>query len=149
MPWVSDTEVLARTLWGEARGEGITGMTAVACVAMNRANSSIRWWGGPDVRSICLKPFQFSCWNKRDPNRPKLLELTEEDPIFEQALGIASNAVAGRIIDPTGGADSYRVIGAPAHWAEGLKPTAVIGRHEFFVTRKLDSDQNSDKIKIV
>ena len=29
-------DVLARTIWGEARGEGTSGMSAVACVVINR-----------------------------------------------------------------------------------------------------------------
>ena len=43
-PNLTDTEVFAKTLWGEARGEGIIGMLAVACVIKNRINRP-GWWG--------------------------------------------------------------------------------------------------------
>ena len=34
---LNTNDVLARTLWAEARGEGQAGMEAVACVILNRA----------------------------------------------------------------------------------------------------------------
>lgn len=44
-----EIDVLARTLWGEARGEGSTGMEAVASVILNRVEVAKRrghyWWG--------------------------------------------------------------------------------------------------------
>jgi spore germination cell wall hydrolase CwlJ-like protein len=61
-----DTQgVLARTLWAEARSQGGEGMHAVANVILNRA-AQPDWWG-KDIRSVCLAPYQFSCWNENDP----------------------------------------------------------------------------------
>ncbi len=44
-----DIDVLARTIYGEARGESISGMEAVASVVLNRVAFSKRrrryWWG--------------------------------------------------------------------------------------------------------
>ena len=34
-----DIEIMAKTIYGEARGEGEEGMEAVACVIMNRYNA--------------------------------------------------------------------------------------------------------------
>ena len=45
---MNDQEVLARTLWGEARGEGPEGMTAVACTIMNRVNIDLHNDNKPD-----------------------------------------------------------------------------------------------------
>ena len=48
---MSDLDTLARTLWAEARGEGVAGMEAVAAVIMNRVNADLGnddkpdWWG--------------------------------------------------------------------------------------------------------
>ena len=39
-----EIDTLARTIWGEARGEGSAGMQAVANVVMNRAAIG-GWWG--------------------------------------------------------------------------------------------------------
>ena len=66
-----EVDVLARTIWGEARGEGKEGMEAVASVILNRTEIAKRldgyWWGNTIIQ-VCQKPYQFSCWNKLDPN---------------------------------------------------------------------------------
>ena len=44
-----ETDILARTIYGEARGESISGMEAVASVVLNRVAFAKRrgcfWWG--------------------------------------------------------------------------------------------------------
>ena len=49
-----EADVLARTLWGEARGEGEDGMQAVANVICNRAAIARAkggyWWGNDIIR---------------------------------------------------------------------------------------------------
>ena len=64
-----DLDILARTLWGEARGESLAGQIAVAWTIRNRVNdgNAKSWWGEGYV-GVCQKPYQFSCWNKNDPN---------------------------------------------------------------------------------
>jgi N-acetylmuramoyl-L-alanine amidase len=125
-------DTLARTIWGEARGEASGGMEAVASVILNRA-AHPRWWG-KDVSGVCLKPYQFSCWLENDPNRPKMLAVDEKtDAPFARALAIADSALAGTLHDATGGADSYadlRVCSPP--WAKTARQTAQIGHHTFF-----------------
>jgi N-acetylmuramoyl-L-alanine amidase len=101
-------DVFARTLWGEARGCGAAGMTHVASVILNRV-ARASWWGH-DIISVCLKPWQFSCWNSADPNLPKLTSVTSTDPDFKLALSIASHAMSNQIIDATVGADSYHAL---------------------------------------
>lgn len=134
-PDATSQDVMARTLWGEARGEGDTGMEAVASVIINRINSGITWWGS-DVKSVCLAPYQFSCWNKSDPNLPKLVAVTQADPAYASALDIASRAINGDLADATGAATNYydRRMPEPPKWALGLNPTAEIGHHLFFKT---------------
>lgn len=129
----SDQEIMAKTLWGEARNQGQTGMYAVACVLVNRVNSGVTWWGNT-LRTCALKPWQFSCFNKNDPNRPKLIEVTDIDPQYAQALDIAADAINGGIADITNGATSYfdsRMDHAPV-WAVGKTPCAKIGEHLFY-----------------
>ena len=52
-----ETDILARTIYGEARGESISGMEAVASVVLNRVAFAKRrgcfWWGNSiaEVRS--------------------------------------------------------------------------------------------------
>lgn len=38
-----DIDTMARTIWGEARGEGVQGMQAIACVIMNRFHEK-KWY---------------------------------------------------------------------------------------------------------
>ena len=129
-------DVLARTLWGEARGEGSAGMQAVASVILNRVAIAKRtggaWWGN-DVIGVCQKPYQFSCWNRNDPNRAKLLNVNEADIYFATAMRIARRAIAGVLDDPTMGATHYHAAGISPAWAHGEKPVAVIGRHIFYI----------------
>lgn len=143
----SAVDTLARTLWGEARGEGIAGMTAVANVVINRLTIAQRYeadhpgrpeWWGDSIAAICTHPAQFSCWNADDPNRAKLLAVTLDDPQFVEALALASQAVNGRLPDTTGGADTYEAtaLGWCKSWGANKPPknipTAEIGRQTFY-----------------
>jgi spore germination cell wall hydrolase CwlJ-like protein len=122
-------DVLARTIWGEARGEGKRGMEAVAAVIMNRV-ASPRF---PDtVEGVCKAPWQFSTWNAGDPNLPRVLSVTASDRNFAIALGIARRALTGKLKDPTGGALHYYANWIePPNWARGAKVSARIGKHIF------------------
>ena len=129
-------DVMARTLWGEARSEGQIGMEAVACVIVNRVKRAVdnggNYWWGRDVLSVCQKPYQFSCWNKDDPNRKKLIAVTKADPKFVLALDIATRAIEGELNDITYNADHYHTKAIHPSWARGQKPVAVIGSHMFY-----------------
>jgi spore germination cell wall hydrolase CwlJ-like protein len=130
-----EIDTLARTIWGEARGEGEAGMAAVAAVIMNRlriaAAHGSYWWGNSIIQ-ICQKPFQFSCWNKDDPNYRKLLAVDGRDLYFATAMRIARRAAAGVLADPTFGATHYHAAGVAPYWAGRYKPVAVIGRQIFY-----------------
>lgn len=100
---------------------------------MNRA-AHPGWWGKTPIE-ICLKPWQFSCWNENDPNRPKILALDPSDSDYAIALGLAKKALNGSLPDITGGADSYydQAIDAP-DWASSATYTATIAGQLFFRT---------------
>ena len=127
---LTDIDVVAKTIWGEARGEGLNGMTAVACVIMNRATKG-GWWGRTP-REVCLKPSQFSCWLKSDPNRAKILAVTQTDPQYQIAMSLANSVLTGTLTDITAGATSYQVRGTNAWWAKGKTPIASIGTQDFY-----------------
>lgn len=128
-------DVLARTIWGEARAESQAGMEAVASVVLNRVAVAQRrggyWWGG-DIISVCQKPYQFSCWNRSDPNYPKLIAVRADNIHFATCLRIARRAIAGALADRTGGATHYHADYVAPYWAAGQKPTIIIGRHLFY-----------------
>ena len=131
-----DRDILARTLWGEARGELLAGQIAVAWTIRNRVlDGKAKSWWGEGYAGVCQKPYQFSCWNKNDPN---YAYLSGAKPIpfreFAQAQIAADQVLAGKVPDPTGGATHYyaTTMPKPPVWAKGAKQTLKFGRHVFF-----------------
>jgi len=98
-----EVDVLARTLWGEARSEGVGGLEAVAAVVLNRVNVARKmagyWWGN-DVIQVCQKPYQFSCWNKSDPQYKRVISVDQSDVYFTTCVRVARRALLGLIDDP-------------------------------------------------
>ena len=131
-----DRDILARTLWGEARGESIAGQIAVAWTIRNRVNDgkANSWWG-EGYAGVCQKPYQFSCWNKNDRN---YAFLSGAKPIpaaqYAQALKAADQVMAGTVPDPTGGATHYyaTTMPKPPNWVKGARQTLKLGHHVFF-----------------
>ncbi len=122
---------MAKTIWGEARGEGAVGMQAVANVIMNRVDRG--GWYGASIKDVVLKPYQFSCWNDTDPNRAKLDKLTVADLQSSGALQIAQQVINGQLPDITGGATEYHNKNILPDWDYSkLKQTVQIGNHIFY-----------------
>ena len=133
-----DIDILARTLYGEARGEysknGPASLIAVANVIMNRFKRKKKY--GQTITEVCLKPRQFSCWNQRDPNRPFLLqEGIEMDPLFKICREVSHKVIKGLWSDLTRGSDHYHAISCTPSWARVGKIKLRLGRHIFY---KLD-----------
>lgn len=127
-------DTMARTAWGEARSEGAQGMQAVLNVIMNRVKKG-GWWGATPAE-VCKKKSQFSCWNANDPNRPKLLAVTDANREFKTALDLAEQAYNGVLPDITGGATNYvnlMALSSIPSWVKGMTKTAQIGSHTFYV----------------
>ena len=126
-------DVMARTIWGEARNQGAVGMQAVANVIMNRVKKG--GWYGETPAEVCKKPYQFSCWLTSDPNYTKLQNVTTDDRQFAQALQIAQMAINGQLGDNTGGATEYHTKSITPNWDwNKLQKTASIGDHIFYKT---------------
>jgi spore germination cell wall hydrolase CwlJ-like protein len=131
-----DRDILARTLWGEARGEGLAGQVAVAWTIRNRVNDGrAKSWWGEGYSGVCLKSWQFSCWNKNDANYSFL---SGAKPIpageFAQAQKAADLVMSGSVKDPTGGSTHYyaTTMPKPPTWVKGAKETLRLGHHIFF-----------------
>jgi len=128
-----DVDVLARLLWGECRGELLRGQVAVACVVLNRVADG-RF--GRGIKGVCLRPWQFSCFNANDPNLPLLIQPPKFAP-FEQCEIVAQLGLDHLLVDPTGGATHYfnpSVVkgGWPASWdKDRMVNCGRIGRHVF------------------
>ena len=131
-----DRDILARTLWGEARGERLAGQVAVAWTIRNRVNDGkTKSWWGEGYAGVCQKPYQFSCWNKNDPNFA-CLSGAKPMPFRElaQARIAADQVIDGKVADPTGGATHYYATTMPKAppWVKGAKETLRLGHHIFF-----------------
>jgi N-acetylmuramoyl-L-alanine amidase len=124
-----DLDTAARTVWAEARGEPADGMLAVAWVIRNRAEKG--GWFGEGIAGVCKKPWQFSAWNKNDPNRKKLLELKTDSMGYQQALCAVAQALVSED-DITQGSKHYHTKAIVPHWVEDAKPVLNIGNHLFF-----------------
>lgn len=133
---LSDFEILALTVWAEARGECEKGQKAVAWVIRNRVDNP-RWWG-KTIKGVCFKPKNFSCWNKDDSNYklisdPKTLTLGSYLEILALCEQVFSESA---IEDPTNGCDHYATTKAikdgKVYWARGRKPVIIIGNHSFY-----------------
>jgi spore germination cell wall hydrolase CwlJ-like protein len=131
-------DVLARTIYGEARGEyhrlegGLAALIAIGNVIMNRYRQQS--WYGKTIAEVCQKPWQFSCWNKDDPNYLVLRSDKITGEIFEVCRLVAENIVLGKWPDLVKGCDHYHTdsLTPLPKWAVGKKPTCRIGRHLFY-----------------
>lgn len=134
---MEDIKNLAKTIWGEARGESPEGQEAVANVVMNRVGAG-KWFSGT-VTTVVTRPYQFSAWNPDDPNSAKMDAEGEKmtpSPSFARAVAIAARAMSGQLPDRTGGATHYhsRYMTTFPKWAKTPEAiqTAVIGTHIFY-----------------
>lgn len=125
--------VMAKTIWGEARGESAEGQIGVACVIRNRVNDPA-WWGD-NYLDVCLKSGQFSCW-KEEKEVMDALDVFR-DVEGRQCLWISIGTIYNFIHDVTAGADHYLAKwmidkGSAPAWATKHNPVKQIGGHLFY-----------------
>lgn len=122
LPWI------ARTAYGEARGEGYYGMRLVAEVIINRMKDR-RW--PKTAKGVVLQKWQFSCWNSNDPNREAILSVNLHNPFYREAYHATINAA--KMEDISKGANHYFSMSIKMPWwAKKMKHTLTYGRHRFY-----------------
>lgn len=132
-PVDSTTEIVALTVWAEARWEPIEGIQGVTWVIKNRA-AKPGWWG-TDLKSVCLKPYQFSCWLPSDPQSKRLADpATKELDSYKNVLGIVQEVLRGNVPDPTKGSNHYctEAVAPATKWAKDATPQVKLGSHLFY-----------------
>lgn len=119
-------KVLAAVLLAEARGEGETGMLAVAEVIRERADRR-----GVTPLAV-LKPGAFTSLNGKTHER--LLRKHQRHPLFDTALSIARMTYnePEKLRNITRDATHFTHKRETPHWARGEVPVAVIGNHAFY-----------------
>ena len=120
----SPANVVALTILAEARGEGQTGMYAVAAVIKQRAlNRRLT------PTQVCLQRKQFSCWNGKRVDARLL-----KTPQAKYAMMLASNIQ--RVNTAWSGyADHYHNKRITPYWAKGKRPIGIIKNHVFYKLR--------------
>lgn len=107
---ITNIDVIATTLIGEAGGEGIQGMHAVMNVIMNRVKNS-----NDPVRAAVaavLKPKQFSMFNSYtlgNVNIRSIINKAKAHPNWKAAHDLAAKGLARQLPDITSGATHYHV----------------------------------------
>lgn len=107
--WNDDSErmILARTIYGEARGKEWSDQlrVAIAWSAKNRIKTA--HWGN-DYHSVVLADLQYSCFNEKDPNLPFVKDpLSDDKEAWENCYKIAGQVMNDELEDPTDGANHY------------------------------------------
>lgn len=124
-----DVDTVARTVFGESRGESFNGKIAVANVVKNRWLDK-RW---PDtLAGVCTQKWQFSCWNENDPNRNKLLAVDLGNDVFRECYLAALLVLCEHTDDNTSGSNHYHTDTVNPPWSHGELPVCAIGHHKFF-----------------
>ena len=140
MTELTPIDLLALTIFGEARSEPIEGKIGVANVAKNRRVTG-RW--GSTYETVCLAPLQFSCWSPKGglSNYTMIHALSEQiatghrpdDPVLTECYGLA-RAIDVWLRDNTHGATHYHTVNLmPPAWARGHAAVAHLGNHLFYV----------------
>jgi hypothetical protein len=146
LPPVTDQEILAATLVGEAGGEvdKTKGMTAVLNVLKNRATQK-----GTTKAGEALRPFRFSMWNSATKNVSNKSDYRISDIktiVNKWKLHVSWSSALALIKsnpkDITGGANCYYAYKGPnavppPDFTKGWKETANIGNHKFGYVEKL------------
>lgn len=134
---MEDLKHMTATLWGEARGEPFDGKVAVAFAILNRVKAG--GWYGKTVKEVCLKPFQFSCWNHGDKNYSQVHKiLTSFDSeygkseVVRECMAACVVALNGVAHDDTQGATHYHTKRVSPAWSKDKFPVFVVGNHLFF-----------------
>jgi spore germination cell wall hydrolase CwlJ-like protein len=136
---VVDAHWMALTMWGEARNGGEEAMRAVGHVIDNRRRANTH---GKYATETVSAAWQFSAWNKNDPNYPAMLNIDALRPDsldhsrWLTARRVAAEILSGASQDPTGGALFYHTAAVSPRWSAGLAPDRVIGGHLFFRTAR-------------
>ena len=117
-----DDILLARMIFGEMAGYSKEEKIAVAYTAINR--KKIKTWMGKTLNEVILKELQYSCFNKDDFNRYKVMNPKKYGEVeWKKSIDIARKVLSKKYRDPTNGATHYhhKSMDEYPEWAYKLK----------------------------
>lgn len=146
-------QLMACTIYGEARGEPLHGKIGVGTVILERVDH--RAWDGQTIKEVCLWPYQFSCYLAGDRNYRILSDIAQHwqseilsNTKLQECLRIADGMISGEIPrDPDLAAvhccqyieTSYRqavdqglITGRVTKWWMDMRLIKTIFNHEFY-----------------
>lgn len=124
----TNVQCMARTVYFEARGDGVEGMEAVAAVVMNRVAH------GEFPDTVCgvvrqggeQPPCQFSFWCDGRSDRPG------NKALWSIALEVAERAVDGELEYSVSGALFFHTKAAGSPFGARREHVATVGEHLFY-----------------
>ena len=125
--------IIAATIWDEARGEGTAGRMAVASVIYKRAKLG-GWWGNTPAK-VCLCPSQFSGWNDGKIH----VDLSNERKlqIWRECKKIAQDLLDGKFKPTINATHFYNPKTADYQsWFSKMYNVQNIGKHRFGLVKK-------------
>ncbi len=141
--------IVARAIFGEARGESEQGRLAVGWVIRNRAENPM-WWGS-GYHGVILKDKQFSCFNSNDPNFEKIKDpASHGEDIWIECYEIAGQVISGdKSEDITLNSDHYYSTSiSPPSWAVGQEAIVQFGVHKFYRLQLKAPTPNSESSNV-
>lgn len=133
---LKDEEVMALTLYGEARGASFNAKLGMAQVMWNRTKDK-RF--GSNIKEVVTKPKQFSCYNDNDVNLQIIMGVVEDfDGNFNKnihlrecymiALAVINGYIQGKVKDSL----FYHTTGVNPKWNKNMILEAKIGNTLFW-----------------
>lgn len=131
---IQAANIIAKTLFNEARSEGKNGIDAVASVILNRGESNSQNYPG-----VCLRKKQFSCWNNIKVN-PSTYKVTipisvakskKEAEMWEYCQLIAGKLLKGDFTSTIDDRNSYHTTSVSPSWSNKMENRLTIGKHIF------------------
>ena len=107
----------------------------MAHTAVNRANDGKRW-NGETLRDSILKKWQYSCFNKGDPNRAKLMDPEKYNgAAWSDCLRVADEVLRGEHEDLDLGQTHYHTRSINPSWASKIRKIGRVknSKHIFYV----------------
>ncbi|MBI4919253.1 cell wall hydrolase, partial [archaeon] len=130
-----DVTLLARLIFGEARGESREVKNSIAYSVLNRTGNH-KWWGHT-LKEVILKPSQYTCFSQEDQNYNKIIDpLNNETPsVWRECVEVSHFVLSNPKNDTSNGATHYHILSVNPTWAEGKTPVCSISNTVFY---KLD-----------
>lgn len=146
---IQAANIIAKTLFSEARGEGTKGIDAVASVILNRGNSNPQSY--PEV---CLKKKQFSCWNNLKDRTPKtyvskipasVANNPKDAEMWKYCQKVAGDLLTKNFNSTIGNRNAYHTTKVTPSWDHAMLNKTTIGNHVFGYLPEYDNIKNSSK----